>query len=402
MPPEEKPPKEEWKRRWTNMGWTLGGKGGEILLSFVVGLATARYLGPHYYGGITVAIIINGFFRRLSTGGLWLPTSRLIAICGSEDERLEYEAAARVIVRKASWIWTGGCLATAALLPKEYGWPLAITALALPGNTGDCRAWALHANLQSKQTIVADRCAQLARSGTQIILLLAGAPAWLFGLTVPAAEWTKTILLGRCRGRATEEKIMSLQKESAKLKLGVLTKYLAATLPTILVGSVSASAVGLLAAASRINNTLIILPQIYTQSNAPAVMGKTRDWKAPWLYVTAVTALLCIPIILAADWIIPVLYGSEFGPAASATKWLAVGLIASVGNPILEAKLTSDGKNDTIRCWWTIAPVAGLGIGMLLWASGATLWDAGAAAIATGQVLGCLGMLPTILNTKNP
>lgn len=53
-----------------NAGWLIGGRIAQMLLSFVVGIITARYLGPGNYGLISYGTAYVSFFTALCTLGI--------------------------------------------------------------------------------------------------------------------------------------------------------------------------------------------------------------------------------------------------------------------------------------------------------------------------------------------
>ena len=53
-----------------NAGWLIGGKVIQMLINLVVGLITARYLGPSNYGLINYAGAYTAFFSSFCTLGI--------------------------------------------------------------------------------------------------------------------------------------------------------------------------------------------------------------------------------------------------------------------------------------------------------------------------------------------
>ena len=53
-----------------NAGWLIGGRVYHMALAFVVGLLTARYLGPGNYGLINYAATYTAFFSSFCTLGI--------------------------------------------------------------------------------------------------------------------------------------------------------------------------------------------------------------------------------------------------------------------------------------------------------------------------------------------
>lgn len=53
-----------------NISWVVVGRVAQMLISFFVGILTARYLGPSNYGLISYAGVYTGFFTSVASLGL--------------------------------------------------------------------------------------------------------------------------------------------------------------------------------------------------------------------------------------------------------------------------------------------------------------------------------------------
>ena len=58
------------KKFVNNIGWLMGGKIINMLLQFLVSLATARYLGPSNFGTINYVAAFVSFFSSIASLGL--------------------------------------------------------------------------------------------------------------------------------------------------------------------------------------------------------------------------------------------------------------------------------------------------------------------------------------------
>ena len=58
------------KAFFKNIGWLMIGKISELILQFVVSLATARYLGPSNFGTINYVAAYVSFFSSIASLGL--------------------------------------------------------------------------------------------------------------------------------------------------------------------------------------------------------------------------------------------------------------------------------------------------------------------------------------------
>ena len=60
-----------------NAGWIIAGRIAQMVLSFLISIFTARYLGPSNFGIINYAGAYVAFFTSLCTLGI-IPTSKAI------------------------------------------------------------------------------------------------------------------------------------------------------------------------------------------------------------------------------------------------------------------------------------------------------------------------------------
>ena len=72
------------KRVIANMSWLMGGKIVNMILSFFVSLATARYLGPSNFGSINYVAAYVSFFSSIASLGLSVIVIKEVS-SGEED-----------------------------------------------------------------------------------------------------------------------------------------------------------------------------------------------------------------------------------------------------------------------------------------------------------------------------
>lgn len=73
------------KRVIANMSWLMGGKIVNMILSFFVSLATARYLGPSNFGSINYVAAYVSFFSSIASLGLSVIVIKEVS-SGEEDD----------------------------------------------------------------------------------------------------------------------------------------------------------------------------------------------------------------------------------------------------------------------------------------------------------------------------
>lgn len=73
------------KKVINNMSWLLGGRIVNMILSFFVSLATARYLGPDNFGSINYVAAYVSFFSSITSLGLSVIVIKEVSM-GQEDD----------------------------------------------------------------------------------------------------------------------------------------------------------------------------------------------------------------------------------------------------------------------------------------------------------------------------
>ena len=86
-----------------NSGWIVGGKVAQMLIAFLVGIVTARYLGPTNYGVINTAHAYTTFFFPIcSLGFSGVIVKLLLDDPDKEGKYLGSGIAARTVASLAS------------------------------------------------------------------------------------------------------------------------------------------------------------------------------------------------------------------------------------------------------------------------------------------------------------
>ena len=76
------------KKFINNIGWLMGGKIINMLLQFLVSLATARYLGPSNFGTINYVAAFVSFFSSIASLGLAVVVIKEIAVNESDNNEV--------------------------------------------------------------------------------------------------------------------------------------------------------------------------------------------------------------------------------------------------------------------------------------------------------------------------
>ena len=166
-----------------NAGWLMGGKIIQMLLSLVVGMLTARFLGPSNYGLLNYASAYTAFFMAFCTLGInSILVREFIAHPEDEGEIL----GTTLVLRMMSSLLSGGViLLIVSLIDADEPTTIAVVALSCVGllfNVFESFNYWFQAQLKSKVTAVISLIAYLAMAIYKIIMLAVGKNVLFFAL----------------------------------------------------------------------------------------------------------------------------------------------------------------------------------------------------------------------------
>lgn len=156
-----------------NAGWLIGGQLTNKVLSFVVGIFTARYLGPSNYGLINYAAAYITFFASVCTLGInSVIVKNLVDHPEEEGLTLGTTMVLRMVSSLLSAVMIIGIVSVVDMGEPETILVAALSTISLFFQAFDSlRSW-FQAKLQSKFAAIASVIAYLAVSGYKILLLV--------------------------------------------------------------------------------------------------------------------------------------------------------------------------------------------------------------------------------------
>lgn len=171
------------RRSVQNAGWIIGGNIVNKILTFIVGIWTARFLGPGNYGLINYAAAYVTFFYSLATLGI---NSVLVKyIIDDSDNEGGTLGTALVLQGGASLLSIGAILAIVSVV--DFGETLTILVVFLSSlgiffeSMGALQYW-FQAKLKSKYSSIAATIAYIVTSAYKIVLLVTGKGVAWFAL----------------------------------------------------------------------------------------------------------------------------------------------------------------------------------------------------------------------------
>ncbi len=305
-----------------------------MLISLVVGLLTARYLGPSNYGTINYATAYTAFFMAFCTLGI---NSVLVKefVDNPEDEG-KIIGSSLMLRGISSFLSAITIICLVCIIDAGEKTTIIVTALCSIGlifNIFETFNYWFQSKLKSKVTAIVTLVAYIVTAGYKSVLLALGKSVEWFAFSTALDYIVLGILLFICYKRYGGKKLSFSKKVSGR----ILKKSVYFILPSLMVSiygyadklmlkhMLSETDVGYYATATAVCGMWSFVLSAIIDSLYPSIMEthktdktlfekRNRQLYAVVFYVSVfVSTLFCI----LAPFIISVLYGEDYMPAAS-------------------------------------------------------------------------------------
>lgn len=166
-----------------NAGWLIAGKVIQMLISFFVGIITARYLGPSNYGLINYGAAYTGFFTALCTLGI---NSILVKeLVDHPDNDGQVLGTAVILKATASILSAVTIFAIVSIVDRDEPVTIMVVALCSIGlvfNVLETFNYWFQSQLKSKVTAIATLIGYIVTSAYKIFLIISGKSVVFFAL----------------------------------------------------------------------------------------------------------------------------------------------------------------------------------------------------------------------------
>ena len=328
------------KIRWLNnkvvqnAGWLMFGKIVQLAINLVVGLLTARYLGPSNYGLIGYAAAYTGFFFALCTLGInSILVKEFLDHPGEEGEILGTSLLLRVVSSLLSAV-----VILCIVYVADGGDPVTLTVVGLSAVGMVFQAFELffywfQARMQSKVTAVVSLAAYMITAAYRVVLLAAGkSVAWFAFAT--AVDYIAVALLvlvqyrrhGGGRLRFSRKRAEEILRKSCHFILpGLMVAVYAQTDKIMLKQMISDAEIGYYSTAVSLCNVWCfvlnaIIDALYPEITKAHKMDKAlfaRRNRQLYAVVFYISVAVSLGITCLARPIIFLLYGEAYLPAAA-------------------------------------------------------------------------------------
>lgn len=326
----------ELRRVLGNTVWQCADSLVRMAVGLGVGIWLARYLGPEQYGLLSYALAFVSLFSVMAACGLDdIIVREAVNRPEQQGELLGSAAALRLL---GGMLTLGTAVLVVATLRPGDRLSLELVAIIAAGalfySVGVIE-FLFHARLQARLVVMGKSAAILVASAARVLLILAGASVIAFAWAVLAEAALAAcglVIVYRLAGGQVSRWTISGERIKALLRDGwplmaasmVITVYL--RIDQVMLGELAGDGeVGVYAVAVRMAEVWYFVPAALYWSLFPGIVAAraadegvfyTRLQK---FYNVAAAAgyLVAIPTALVAQWLVPLLFGSDYAAAGS-------------------------------------------------------------------------------------
>lgn len=383
-------------RFFSNTMWDIGGKVFQMLLTLVVGMLTARYLGPSNYGVIGETASYVSFFSVICQLGF---TSTIVKeIIDHEDRQGEILGTAIFFRICTSLISTIAITCLLYILKdgdKVIVWVAFLQSLSLIFQSFEMLHYWYQSRLETQVSVKIQSCAYVVMAVYKITLLAWGQSVeWFaFSTALEALVVAATLLYvyGKGEGQRLSVSISAgkeLLKSSYHFILSGLMVTIYSEMDKIMLGEMlSETAVGFYTAATKVSSMWGFVVMALINSSRPVIISsRTKSYQ---LYVKQnkrlYAAIIWIGIVagvavtIFGKWIIFIMYGSEYLPATSSLQISAWYTMFAMLGSARGIWIVCEEKAKYVKYYLGVGAVLNVLLNYLL----IPIWGPGGAAAAT-------------------
>lgn len=315
-----------------NASWLIGGRLVHMLLSFAIGLLTARYLGPDNYGLINYASAFATFFSSFCTLGInSVIVKNFIDHPSQEGETIGTALVLRLISSLLSLCTIVGIVRVVDGNEPITLLVVALYCISLFFHIFDTFNYWFQAKIQSKYYAIATLISYIIASGYRLVLLMLGKGVQWFALSNSVDYCIVAFLLFFFYKRSHGPRLSFSFKKAREL-LSVSRSYILSGLMIAIYGAtdklmlkqmLDESAVGYYALALSISTMWTFVLSAIIDSLKPSIMRYHNENKDLYertnrkLYAVVfyVSLLASICIVVSAPLFIRIVYGEKYLPA---------------------------------------------------------------------------------------
>ena len=366
-----------------NAGWLIGGRIIQMLLSLVVGVLTARYLGPGNYGLINYGSAYVAFFTALCNLGL---NSIIIKdFVDHPDEQGKAIGSALVMRMVSSVLSALLIIAIVSVIDRDEPLTIVVVALCSLGlvfHIFETFNFWFQNQYKSKITAIATLFAYIVSSAYKIVLLVLGKDVRWFAFASSVDYIAVAVFLWISYKRYRGAKLQFAWYKCKQL-LGASYNYILSSMMVAIYGQtdklmlkqmLNEEAVGYYSTATAVCSMWTFVLQAIIDSVYPSILRLAKSdteayrKKNRQLYaiVFYVSCFVSIGFVLLGEFIIRILYGVAYLPAApvlSMVTWYTAFSFLGVAR---NAWIVSEGKQKYLKYMYGCAAIMNIIVNALL------------------------------------
>ncbi len=399
-----------------NAGWLIGGKLMNKVLAFIVGILTARYLGPGNYGLINYAAAYTSFFAALCSLGInSVIVKNFVDHPAEEGETIGTTLLLRAI---SSFLSAMMILGIVFIVDREEPVTIAVVGLCSAGmifQIFDTFDYWFQSRLQSKYSTIASLTAYVVMSAYKIILLMTGKSVEWFAVAtsldyIVVAAVLMTVYFRKKGQKLTASRAKAkelLQSSSSFIISGLMVSIYASTDKLMLKQMLSRESVGYYSLAVSISTMWAFVLSAIIDSLYPGIVQSfNRDRnqferKNRQLYAIVFYISLCMSVVICviAGPVISVLYGESYLEAIVPLRVVVWYTAFSYLGVARNAWMVCERKQKYLKYLYSSAAVINVILNLALIPSFGT---AGAAAASLITQISTSMILPVIIKPLRP
>lgn len=312
----------------------IGEKIIQMLISLVVSLLTARYLGPSNYGLINYAMSFVAFFSSFCTLGI---NSVLVRELVDRPEREGEVLGTTLVLQSISSLLSAiTIVAVVSIIDRHEPTTILVVALCSVGVVfnvfGSLNYW-FQRHLRSRFTAIATLVAYIATAIYRIVLMVSGQNVTLFALVTSVDHVCIAVLLflfyrkcgGQRLGFSKEYGKELLSRSKHFILSGLMVAIYGQTDKLMLKQMLDVTQTGFYSTATTINNLWCFVLAAVIDSLVPGVMEAQKAGdealfrkKNRQMYAIVFYASMCVAVLfnIFAELVVWILYGKAYLPAA--------------------------------------------------------------------------------------
>lgn len=324
------------RRLLSNTGWLFADRILAMVLSLLIGVWLARYLGPDLFGIYSYAVAYVGIFAAFATIGIDVIVARDIINDGA--------SAGEILGTISGLKLIGGGLAIILVVSSIFWWRpgetntqlvVAVITLSLLLRPFDVIDTWFQSQIQARPSVVARATSLTLMAITRVGLILTNAPLIAFAWALLAES--VLVALGlmiayHLRGqrlttwRFSRARAATLLKEGWPLIIGGVSVTVYMRIDQVMIGQMlDSTAVGIYAVAARLSETSYFIPMAVMSTLAPTLIQARKGSQDAYLghvqrvynLIVLLAFAITIPGAILATPVVTLLFGPHYAPAGS-------------------------------------------------------------------------------------